>query len=311
VSTAKIYVHIGMQKAGSTAFQKTIAANAPHLAAAGLVWPSSGRAGTWHLPLLEDEGLRFVEPLKSELAGAKGAVISYEGGYLAPDAVISGLASAGRLNPLMLAREPVGWLNSFFNQLIKAHRVPWGEIRDFDIDAPRSSRALAIEPHVERWARRCDKPDDFLVIEYERAIRFSDVFRRWTGHSLLSGGVSENPNPAADVSSLRVLAMIKRELAGADASTLFRAMTLAHARLNESWVDTRTTQAAMFLTEAEQQSVLTRYAPGFRRVFEKFGDGPPRESCFVVRPQTHSRSSLFNCSEDERALAEEILNTAA
>lgn len=216
----------------------------------------------------------------------------------------------GRLYPLLFLRDATDWLNSFYNQLIKAHRVPWADIAGFSIDDPKIQSMLSIDEHLERWAERCVSASDLSVVKYGRDMDLQRVFETWTGRVLGSTYCGANPNPAADLSSLRILSEVKRRVAGSDQQTLVRVMNAAHARLKRTWIDTQHASAPVLLTEAEQRALKAKYEPAHNQLLKKFGQGPGNEMSFRILAAPVSRNILESCSDREGAEADDILRIA-
>lgn len=302
-----VYAHIGMPKTGSKAFQGIISKNQKRLNKADLIWPETAGHTTWHREIFESKEPADFTVLEAEISSKYSPILSYEGGYIAPDWVIEKLSEIGRLKPLIFVRDPIDWLNSFYNQLIKAHKVRWAEIESFSIDKQSVTNWLDIESHLSRWAAHCEKASDLQVAKYHYYVDFKKVFENWTGVALKEWRKPSNPNPAADLGSLRVMSRIKQSLDGASDSDHFRVMEATHKRLRSGWLDTRKDAAPVFLTEAEQIEVRARYEMSYQRIFEKFGVLEDREFNVSLKPQSTSRNDLLDCDDTELKIVQEIL----
>jgi hypothetical protein len=304
-----VFAHIGMPKSGSKAFQRFIGENQHALQQAGIARPNPKTADRWDRNIFEGKGLDRLERVQSQTAGQQAVLITYEGGYIAPDEVIGKLARIGQLKPLMFLRDAVSWTNSFLNQLVKAHRVPWDEIERFSIDDALTVRWLDIEGHLARWRGFCQSDADILVVPYHYAISHADVLQRWTGCAAADAPAAANPNPAADVWSLQVLCGVKKRLAGEGTDDLFRAIDIAQRHLRPRWIDTRSATSPALLSPQEQDNLRNRYETPYAEILRRYGPAG-RAGSLAFQPlqgEFVSKDALLHLDAAGHEMVERIL----
>ncbi|WP_417714542.1 hypothetical protein [Pseudophaeobacter arcticus] len=128
-----LHFHIGSHKTATTTLQNALAANEDLLAGAGLLYPKSGRYFTGHHPLalqLRDPALRD-QPLETlgdwpallreiQASPADHVLLSSENfEWLQDLSRLQGLSRHYRVRVLFYMRSPAGYLESFYNQLVK------------------------------------------------------------------------------------------------------------------------------------------------------------------------------------------------
>ncbi len=128
-----LHFHIGSHKTATTALQNALAANADLLATRGLLYPQAGRYFTGHHPLalaLRDpqrrgqslETLGDWPALLDEIAAspAEQVLLSSENfEWLQDLSRLQGLTRHFKVRVIFYMRSPPGYLESFYNQLVK------------------------------------------------------------------------------------------------------------------------------------------------------------------------------------------------
>lgn len=128
-----LHFHIGSHKTATTALQNALAANADLLATRGLLYPQAGRYFTGHHPLalaLRDpqrrgqslETLEDWPALLDEIAAspAEQVLLSSENfEWLQDLSRLQGLTRHFKVRVIFYMRSPPGYLESFYNQLVK------------------------------------------------------------------------------------------------------------------------------------------------------------------------------------------------
>lgn len=238
----RLYIHGGMQKAGSKSIQSFSASETDLLGSRRLRYATTGRDGIWHRPVYEAaaEHIRALGREADETQ--RDLLISYEEMYLWPDAQIRGIQSVfDQVELFVVRRSFTPWLNSFVNQMIKAHLVTAEEI-DEALEKPSAlARRADVDHHVERW--RLLLGDNAVVVADYPEAGSGDVlqsFADWLDVNF--DGVPnnlKNPNPAADLHSLSILLEVKRIVADEAPGLLRAAMSEAHSALAARWLDTR------------------------------------------------------------------------
>lgn len=172
----RLYLHIGMNKTGTTAVQRYLATNEHALAAAGYVYPQAGRQGQAHYRLSRtlgfDHGVamasladrqQLAETLRSELAasGRRAAVLSSEFFVLPRDVgPVRDFFAGYDVRIVVYLRRHDHWWESSYNQAVKTvTRPPW---------------APGIEAYIE-WHRQRDPNMGNYVALLDR---WADAFGR-------------------------------------------------------------------------------------------------------------------------------------
>ena len=122
----RVFVHIGMSKAGSSAIQQTLVDNERTLCEAGISYPRSGRRGIAHYKINEDirhrQSVDRVKEALEEAANCNTAVLSCEGFWLFDEPEIDMLAHvlAGYdIRVVLYLRRPKDYLPSSYRQGVK------------------------------------------------------------------------------------------------------------------------------------------------------------------------------------------------
>ncbi|MEO1102130.1 MAG: hypothetical protein AAFW98_00105, partial [Pseudomonadota bacterium] len=165
--SSKLYCHIGMQKAGSKAIQHFSAVNAEELVARGYRYPRDLGKGVWHREVFEGFSNVVAERIQRLCEANPSVILSFEKAYTANDNLIDELAGcADEMHVLFFVREPVSWVNSWINQIVKAHRSPHRSFAEFSVDQRSTANALDIEQHLARWEARTTR-ERITAIEYD------------------------------------------------------------------------------------------------------------------------------------------------
>lgn len=153
----KVFLHIGMSKAGSSAIQRTLTTNANTLSESGICYPEEGRKwGNSHFEIYQDlQKGRLKQSLYPALEEAKyqrKIVLSCEGFWLIPDEKIKVLSQSlegYEASVIFYLRRPWDYAASSYRQSIR---------RDGEADTPH-----------EYWHRGCPHPH----------LNYSDQLKRW------------------------------------------------------------------------------------------------------------------------------------
>lgn len=308
-------LHIGMPKTGSKALQGFLAANPRLLQKNGLRFAESFRQQVWHRSLFEHSGGPVSDAILPEAECGQALIFSYEAGYrVASDAVIDELAALATARLVMFVRHPVDWLNSFFNQMIKAHRIGFEEIGTFSVNSENLNAFLDIETYLVRWTARFGE-DSLRLIPYTHSTDVCRAFLDWAGVQIDSANVrssaGENQNQAADETSLRVLLEIKRRMSGRKETELVKAISVAHQTLRANWIDTRTERNLLFLSDEEQAAIDQRYRESYDRLLRQYGASSYAALIDESTTRTRmDRRTLANCTAGEQKTVSAILEKA-
>lgn len=253
--TTRLYIHAGMQKAGSKAIQALCAEAAESLAEAGFKYADTGRHGNWHRGIFEDLS-GFAQPLLAEAGDCgRALIISYEEMYLWSGGEIRRLAALfDKVRVLLVRRDFTSWVNSFVNQMIKAHRVSFADIERLLSKPDELAQRGDLDDHARRW-RSALGAQAVEVVNFPRGegdIRHE--FCRWLDLSI-DIPPTPNANPAADIGSLAVMYEVKRLAAGQTPDMLVAAMAQAHAVLGDRWIDTRVVNGPLVVSADQCQDL--------------------------------------------------------
>lgn len=258
-------LHVGTQKTGSKALQDALSRGAfgPRVE-----YPSAGRVGSWHMPIYHElmAGQRTLLVSAVEQASASGrdfGVLSCEAFHEMPVPALEILLGvAGVATIVVFLRRQDCLANSFLNQLVKAHRIPAGEITAFEDGLAAPMGLLDHRSTLERWGSVFGL-ENLVPLLYEPGTDTVESFGRALG---LDGppGVrpASNPNPALDAYSYVVFRKLKSRVA--DRNLLPRWVELAHRRLRHRFVDTqaRGKPPLDLLGPAERERILAAYGEG-------------------------------------------------
>ena len=186
----KVYLHIGMSKAGSTAIQSCLAQHEAALLEAGVCFPASGRFRNAHYDLViqlkkgrVQAARKTMEAMLDEAreAGSQTVIVSVEGLWVLPDAAVAQIADMLReheVEVVFYLRRPDTYLTSAYRQRIKR------------VQGTQSEHAYAQEPLarlrydrvLSRWEKRFtlrvrsyERERADLVGDFARATEISDV----------------------------------------------------------------------------------------------------------------------------------------
>jgi len=309
----KLILHIGTHKTGSTALQRFLHINDEALKAHGCLYPTTYRNGKWHDQIFEDCKPNMIKVLKQEFRGFETAVISYEGAYTAETHTIEQLKRlSDNIEIQVFFRNQVDWFNSSFNQQFKAHRQPIKNICTFDYRRAEIVRIFDLNFHLLRWERFFDR-SQIKVIPYDTKSSPYDRLLASLGISMVArqklNYPADNPNKAADLSSLRILYLVKKNIGNDNPERLLKAMTVAHRRLSKNWIDTRDSPPPMLLDAQDVENIKNIFQSANRALFSRYG---LPVSTFSAPSQVYGPSiaeQLFKPTLEEIEIADAILAT--
>ncbi|PWV99012.1 hypothetical protein DFR52_104303 [Hoeflea marina] len=308
-----LLIHIGTTKTGSKGIQTFLQRNQQILLRYGCVWPTEGRDGNWHRPLVFDFDPAMIPVLAGQVAEASHAVISFENLYEAGDSLIEHLSRLSDAPTVLLfVRNPVDWVNSFLNQMVKSHRRSIRDIDGFAWNDAGLSNRFDVESHLRRWERVFGR-QAIRVVPYSR--QRSSVMPVIECLDLPEAALAEltfpaeNMNKAADISSLRVLYRLKQQIGVDDMERLVRGVTLAHRHLAERWIDSRVAAVPMLLGRADRDAIAAALGGPTRAIAERYGLG---ESLMTDGDWSEAEGARFSRPTDEEAeLADALYRASA
>ena len=212
----RVFLHIGMSKAGSTAIQRCLVRHQDALARAGVCFPDAGRLETAHYELFtalrDGEAARADAVAQAMLAeaaaaGADALIVSVEGLWLLADDAVRALAQlfdGHEVQVVLYLRRPDTYLTSSYRQRIKRKR------------SPQSVRAYLREPHahlrydhvLERWARHF--PLRVRAYENVRSDLVGDFARATGTDGVLHCPPGKRANVTPSDGSLRLMRLANR-----------------------------------------------------------------------------------------------------
>lgn len=263
-----------MEKAGSKAIQHFSKENFATLNRAGFRYPLRLGPGVWHKQLFRGYSSKMDKRIEQLAKSDRSVILSFEKAYIAPDSLIHDLARHfDEMHVLFIAREPVSWVNSWMNQLIKAHKTPYKQCVSFSAASTSAREALVLDEHLARWERFAG-PQRVTVIEFRKEVNVLDAYQDWLG---LPEDVreavhlpTEYPNEALDERGVRVFLEVKRLLVDSDLGTRVQAMKRAHDALPKILENDRPSTVRLIDSETARY-VADHYRPHFEASLSKYG----------------------------------------
>ncbi len=238
-----ILIHGGMQKAGSKAIQRFLHDNSAMLSGLDVHVSEAGCEGRWHRPFFESCEASYLDVLRAELDRSQFVILSYEEFYLLSTDRIEKLIQVDpEIRLLVFERDPDEWIQSYFNQLVKAHRVRYDQVMAFTPETEDVRNRLGVKSHLRRWAsvvgsenvtRKSFRLQTDVVLDLIEWMGIPDEVRQSFVRDFT------NPNLAADQYSLRVLIEVKRRINACSEEDHIAVLGRAHEVLKSRWVDTR------------------------------------------------------------------------
>ena len=124
---------------------------------ARLCFPMQGRAGIWHRPLYdalcEEDGRDLDAAVAAHPSqGEEIGVFSYEGIYVLPPRGIQIIREKlGTPQIILFIRRQDHAINSYLNQLAKAHRVSFDQVKEFERNAVNYNPEFDYHEIISRW----------------------------------------------------------------------------------------------------------------------------------------------------------------
>lgn len=275
-------LHIGTQKTGSKALQHVLSHELDRVAGARVYYPAAGREGIWHEPVyyaLEAGNSSLLKAARDEARGARAdyAILSCEGFYELPPAAIARIREViGEATVVLLLRRQDSLLNSWYNQLIKAHKVAIDEIRDFERRLTDYHPASDHFATLQKWAAvfgwECQRP-----IIYRKSTCVVDEFFGELGLRIDRTDLKlPNPNKALDARAASLVRGVK-ELIGTGPE-LPQLIQMLHEQFGANFVDTFESEECYLFDMAARQKILNLYTESNERVRCRFF--PERDSLF-------------------------------
>lgn len=306
--------HIGMQKAGSKAIQHFSLANQDALSKHGVTYARLTEKGAWHRTLFKDYDDTIDDAVAGLCRDHGRVVFSFEKAYVVDDDVIRRFTGHGAsCHVFFVVREPVSWVNSWMNQIVKAHTSSHRQFKRFAVGSDNIAAVLSVDQQLARWETVVGR-DNITAIEYIPQVNVLDAYLEW----LQIGDDARadfdfapgDPNRALDERSIRVFINVKRRAQKLDRTNLSRVMREAHARLTDI-AQADSTPFRLVDDEMAAQIVET-YQPAFDAVMARYGRGNQPTHFDETRAALLKRRVLndFTPKDDEKRIAGQILRAA-
>ena len=280
-------LHVGTTKTGSKAIQQFLATAAGTLNLPRVAFPRTGRGdGIWHEDLfysLEAGRCDLLTAAKHEAtaAGADHAILSYEGFYQLPlDSLAIIKNTLGPARVLLFIRRQDSHANSWYNQLIKAHRVTFAEIEEYEDGISAYDPAIDHLATIERWSAVFGA-EAIQPVVYEKSRSSVDVLLQALHIDAPAGRQpARNPNSALTPALAATLRGLK-ELVG-DTPRLPEIVETFHQEHAAEFMDTYAGGIAYLIDPPMRTAIMDNYGRSNERVRACYF--PERESLFGALP---------------------------
>ncbi len=257
-------IHIGVAKTGSKALQTFLSTELFRLQGVTGVYPSNGRTGIWHEPLHDDLLAGDTSSLdaavtEAESQGAGLAFLSYEGLCDLPTPAIRDVRQkVGSAKIVLFLRRQDQLVNSFYNQLIKAHRSTIDDIEQFEQRLGSYQQSFDYRIILEKWSSVFGRANLRPII-YDKMR--SSVVSFFEALGLPVTYDDHRPiiaNQALDALALSVFRHIKRHVR--DVAALPIIVEAAQKSLSHRFIDTYSTGDFYVIDESTRRSIMHAYA---------------------------------------------------
>jgi hypothetical protein len=280
-------LHVGTTKTGSKAIQHFLATTAETLNGPRIVFPKTGRCGgVWHEELfyaLDAGQCDMLAAARTEAiaAGADHAVLSYEGFYQLPlesIALIKDVLGPARI--LLFIRRQDSHANSWYNQLIKAHRVTFSAIDEFERNVSTYDPMLDHWATIEKWSAVFGA-DAIQPVVYDKSRSSVDVLLEMLHICPPVGGRSSpNPNSALTPPLAATLRAIKEQVG--DSPRLAEIVGVFHQEHVAEFMDTYAGDTVYLLDPSVRAAIMDNYQCSNEMV--RRCHFPQREALFAALP---------------------------
>lgn len=284
-------IHIGVAKTGSKALQTFLSSELFRLQGVTGVYPSNGRTGIWHEPLHDDllagdTASLLAAVTEAESEGAGLAFLSYEGLCDLPPSSIRDLRQGvGSATIVLFLRRQDQLVNSFYNQLIKAHRSTIDDIEQFEQRLGSYQQSFDYRIILEKWSSVFGRASLRPVIYDKTRSSVVSFFEALGLPMTLDGHRPIVSNPALDAQGLSIFRHIKQHIRDAEALPIV--IEAARKALSHRFIDTYSTGDVYVIDEAARRSIMQAYEPSNEWVRANFFETLP--SLFPpVEPRDHA-----------------------
>lgn len=269
-----MFIHLGSQKTGSKAIQNLLTENNSILQSKNLVYPENFSKGVWHRDLFMNFSTDHRQMLEELTTGKRRPIISFENAYEASQSQIADVTRGfSNIELLFFTRHPTSWINSFKNQIIKAHKASIKTYRNFDVTSSQVINKFRWDKYIENWRDNADIAG-CRVENYSGGIDVLSTTLNWLGVSEYEGDFvrqETNPNKALDVESARIFLALKEKIEGVPDKTRIEAIRRAHSATKEKWIDTHIGAGMFLLSSEEVDHINTEILPIANRALKSLG----------------------------------------
>lgn len=295
-------LHIGTQKTGSKAIQKFLVDNSKFLFEKNILFPVAGREGVWHKPIYNELILGMSQKLSMAIqegvkSNADLGVISYEKLYELTVPQIELLYNVlGPAKVVLYIRRQDQLINSILNQLIKAHRVNYEYICNFESKLLEYNLNFDHMATIKRWSGIFGSDNVMPIIYNKKTSSIETFFSRLGVKDVVNSEayLRNNPNPALDLAALEILKIVKK-LNKKD-EDLPHLVTTAHRVLRNSFIDTYIFGDLNSLSEFQKKAILEKYRSSNSELKEKYF--PNMESIFIEPDFCEAKTSNNSINMD-------------
>ena len=258
------FIHIGTQKTGSKAIQQFLTHCRTSISGCRICFPDSGREGVWHQPIYDElligESRKLKMAIKEcEERSADVGIVSCEAFYLLTSQQIKILSkNIGQAKVVLFIRRQDQLINSLCNQFIKAHRVNFEYIKNFEASITEYNPDFDYLSTIERWSQEFGFTNVIPIIYDKKSCSINDFLSHvGINHLHINSEKASNPNPALDFEALGILRLVKK-LNNND-ENLPSLVNAAHRVLRHNFVDTYSQGDQYLLSPAQRVTILDRY----------------------------------------------------
>lgn len=278
----RLILHLGTQKTGSKAVQHFLGKHERLLRENDMEVFRGGYNGIWHQEFFLDFKHEYLTQLHEALKSHQ-QIISWENAFSFPDLVYDYLATENALFILFL-REPSDWMNSFLNQMVKAHRISAAEIDSFSsINAFYPLRNL-IE-FGERLERQRKVP--MHIVKYDKGQNSIAKFLELIGiahEDAIDRTIGESRNLALNSFGLRIFYSAKKRLGDSSKDSIAEMVSrlIAFCKQQSLEIYSMPLQEPLLMRPATLACIEDYYRPKIEELFKLSFSDPALPSSNVV-----------------------------
>lgn len=299
-----------MPKAGSKAIQHFSFENQDRLKALGYHYPTGNHPGNWHRNIFVNYNDEQDARLKRLCKRHERVILSFERGYVMSDETVRRMCShADELYILFLVREPVSWVNSWINQIVK-NMGPNQQFANFSIHSKAVRELLSPMEQLARW-EAYTVPERITVREFDPksdvVVSYLDWLKVPETDRAAYKSVEDDPNKGLDPKGLRVFLEVNRRAGDTDFEARSRASRVAFDLLDQE--QEGRPEPFRIVDDRMADDIVNTYQRSFDAAFERYCPDDPSTSFAKTRASLLSRPVMqnFEADETEVSLAKKIL----